>query len=80
MLDVVADELGRRRPVKVPVPLLTPALSSLWVGLVTPADTGLARALVDSLRVETVVEDPSGAARFDVEPAPFAQTVQSALR
>jgi uncharacterized protein YbjT (DUF2867 family) len=80
MLDVVARALGRRPPVKVPVPLLSPRLSSLWVGLMTPADTGLARALVDSLRVETIVTDPSGMARFDIEPAPFAETVQSALK
>ena len=36
MLDRMADVLGRRRRPKVPVPFLTPRLSSLWIGLVTP--------------------------------------------
>src|SRR4051794_92491 len=79
MLDTVALELGRRRPAMVPVPLLTPRLSSLWIGLVTPVDTGVARPLIEGLSTETVVTDPSGAALFDVEPAPFAETVRAAL-
>jgi uncharacterized protein YbjT (DUF2867 family) len=80
MLDAVARELGRREPLKVPVPLLTPRLSSLWIGLVTPVDAGVARPLVEGLSTETVVTDTSGARRFDVEPAPFAETVRAALR
>jgi uncharacterized protein YbjT (DUF2867 family) len=79
MLDVVAEALGRRRPLKLPAPLISPALSSLWIGLVTPVDTGVARPLVEGLRTETVVRDPSGAALFDIEPAPFAETVRAAL-
>ena len=80
MLDVVADALGRRAPLKLPVPLLSPRLSSLWVGLVTPADPALARALIDSLEIETVVTDPAAMERFDVRPAPFAETVRKAVR
>ena len=38
----------------IPVPLLSPRLSSLWVGLVTPVPAGLARPLVESLRNEVV--------------------------
>jgi uncharacterized protein YbjT (DUF2867 family) len=79
MLDAVARELGRREPPRIPVPLLSPALSSLWIGLVTPVDTGVARPLVEGLSTETVVTDPSGAALFDVEPKPFAETVRDAL-
>ena len=79
MLAVVARALGRRPPVMVPVPLLTPALSSLWIGLVTPVDAGVARPLIEGLSTETVVTDPSGAAPFDVEPTPFAATVRRAL-
>ena len=50
--------------------LLTPWLSSLWIGLVTPVDAGVARPLVEGLSTETVVTDPSGAALFDVKPTP----------
>jgi uncharacterized protein YbjT (DUF2867 family) len=80
MLGVMARALGRREPLMVPVPLLTPKLSSLWIGLVTPVDPGVARPLIEGLSTETVVRDPSGARLFDVEPAPFPDTVQSALR
>jgi hypothetical protein len=41
---------GLRPRVLVPVPLLTPQLSSQWVGLVTPVPAGLAMPLVESLR------------------------------
>ena len=38
------------------VPVLTPRLSSYWVALVTPVETGLVRPLVDGLKSEMVVE------------------------
>ncbi len=80
MLGVMAQALGRREPLMVPVPLLTPKLSSLWIGLVTPVDAGVARPLIEGLSTETIVRDPAGARLFDVDPAPFAETVRSALR
>jgi uncharacterized protein YbjT (DUF2867 family) len=79
MLDVMADALGKRRRPRVPVPLLTPGLSSLWIGLVTPVDADVARPLVEGLATKTVVTDPSGARLFDVEPRPFAETLETAL-
>jgi uncharacterized protein YbjT (DUF2867 family) len=80
MLDVMADALGKRRRPRVPVPLLTPSLSSLWIGLVTPVDAGVARPLVEGLATETVVTDASGAALFDVDPQPFADALEQAIR
>jgi uncharacterized protein YbjT (DUF2867 family) len=62
MIDAVAAALGRRAPVRITVPVLTPALSSLWVGLVTPVDAGVARPLIEGLSTETVVSDPAGMA------------------
>jgi uncharacterized protein YbjT (DUF2867 family) len=79
MLATVADALGKRPPLMLPVPLLTPTLSSLWIGLVTPVDSGVARPLIEGLSTETVVTDSSGAAHFDVQPRPFADTVRIAL-
>jgi uncharacterized protein YbjT (DUF2867 family) len=79
MLDVMADALGKRRRPRVPVPLLTPGLSSLWIGLVTPVDADVARPLVEGLATKTVVTDPSGARLFDIEPRPFAETLETAL-
>ncbi len=79
MLDRMARVMGKRPRPKLAVPLLSPRLSSLWLGLVTPVDTGIARPLVEGLRTETVVTDPSGAALFDVEPLPFDETLRRAL-
>ena len=61
MLDLMADALGVRRRPRVPVPLITPWLSSLWIGLVTPVDPGVARPLIEGLSTPTVVTDGSGA-------------------
>jgi uncharacterized protein YbjT (DUF2867 family) len=60
MMDEMAKAIDRRPPIRVTVPVLTPRLSSLWVGLVTPVDTGVARPLIEGLSHETVVTDPSG--------------------
>ncbi|MEU6366857.1 SDR family oxidoreductase [Streptomyces sp. NPDC046931] len=48
---------GLPRRVVVPVPVLTPGLSSLWVGLVTPVPASLARPLTESLRHEVVCRE-----------------------
>lgn len=79
MLDRMALALGTYRRPRLPVPLLTPRLSSLWIGLVTPVDAGIARPLVEGLSTETTVTDPSGAALFDVEPAPFDDALRAAI-
>ena len=55
MMQIYAEEAGLHRRIMVPVPVLTPKLSSLWMGLVTPLDPGLAAPLVESLRSEAVV-------------------------
>jgi uncharacterized protein YbjT (DUF2867 family) len=60
MIDELARALGRRPPLRLTVPVLTPGLSSLWIGLVTPVDAGVARPLIEGLAVETVVTDSSG--------------------
>jgi uncharacterized protein YbjT (DUF2867 family) len=60
MIDELARALGRRPPLRLTVPILSPRLSSLWIGLVTPVDAGVARPLIEGLAAETVVTDPSG--------------------
>ncbi len=57
MMAIYAEEAGLKRRRLIPVPLLTPRLSSHWVGLVTPVPVSLARPLVDSLVNEVVVRD-----------------------
>jgi hypothetical protein len=58
MMERTAVVLGRRRPLVVKVPVLTPRLSSYWVALVTPVETGLVRPLVDGLASEMLVHEP----------------------
>jgi len=79
MLDRMAAVLDLRKRPRIPVPLITPWLSSLWIGLVTPVDAGVARPLVEGLAVPTVVTDPSGAALFDVDPIGFDEALRRAL-
>jgi uncharacterized protein YbjT (DUF2867 family) len=79
MLDLMADTLGLRRRPRIPVPLLTPWLSSHWIGLVTPVDAGVARPLIEGLSTDTTVTDPSGMALFDFQPRSFAQALREAL-
>ena len=78
MVERVARIRGRRRPI-VEVPVLTPALSSLWLALVTPVTSKVARPLVDGLRNETVVRDDSIRALVPFEPTPFDEAVRIAL-
>jgi uncharacterized protein YbjT (DUF2867 family) len=80
MLDRMAAVLGLRRRPRVPVPLLTPWLSSLWIGLVTPVDAGIARPLIEGLAAPTVVTDRSGAELFeDVQPVGFDEALRRAV-
>ena len=57
LIQMMAQERGLRRRVIVPVPVLTPWLSSLWIHLVTPVSARLARPLAEGLRNRVVVND-----------------------
>jgi uncharacterized protein YbjT (DUF2867 family) len=79
MLDRMASVLGLRRRPRLPVPLITPWLSSLWIGLVTPVDAGVARPLIEGLAEPTVVTDRRGAALFDIQPIGFDEALRRAV-
>jgi uncharacterized protein YbjT (DUF2867 family) len=79
MLDRMAIAMGVGPRRKLPVPFITPWLSALWLGLVTPVDTKVARPLVEGLTTATVVTDPSGAQPFDISPESFDEALQRAL-
>lgn len=78
MMHRYADVAGRRRRPVIKVPLLTPGLSSYWVGLVTPIEWGLARPLVEGLSAEMLVEDPPPPGLND-HPLTFEEAVREAL-
>lgn len=56
-MQVYAEVAGLRRRLIVVLPWLTPAIASLWIGLVTPMPSGLARPLIESLECDAVVTD-----------------------
>jgi uncharacterized protein YbjT (DUF2867 family) len=67
------------RRLMIPVPVLTPRLSSYWCNLVTPVPAAIARPLIEGLRNEVVVRDPEPARAFDVEPSSYETAVQRAI-
>ncbi|HET7484999.1 MAG TPA: NAD(P)H-binding protein [Solirubrobacterales bacterium] len=79
MLDRMALAMGARARPKLPAPFITPWLSALWLGLVTPVDVKVARPLVEGLTTATVVTDPSGAEPFGISPEPFDEALRRAL-
>ena len=56
LLQVMAEERGLPRRIIIPVPVLTPFLSSLWIHLVTPVSARMARPLAEGLRNRVVVQ------------------------
>ena len=78
MMRRVAKIQGRKFLV-MPVPLLTPQLSSLWLSLVTDVDTQTARALVDSMTNEVVVKNDSIRALVPFDPMGYDEAVRQAL-
>jgi uncharacterized protein YbjT (DUF2867 family) len=82
MMQQYAEAAGLRRRIIIPVPVLTPRLSSGWVGLVTPVPYTLAKRLVESLKNEVVASDDrirSLIADPDGGLTPFKRAVQLAL-
>ena len=74
-----ARQRGLRRRM-ISVPALTPRLSSLWLGLVTPVYARIGRKLIDSLRNASVVTDPLASDDFDVRPVGIETAIRSAIR
>ena len=63
----------------LPVPLLTPHLSGLWLALVTPAQARVGRALVEGLKNPTVVRSSAARDAFQIEPTPLRVALAKAI-
>ena len=74
-----ARQRGLRR-VMIRVPVLTPWLSSLWLGLVTPLYARVGRKLAESIKHPTVVRDPSALEVFPVRPRGMREAIAAAIR
>ncbi len=78
----IMREYARQRGLRrwlIPVPVLTPRLSSLWLALVTPVYARIGRKLVESMRNPTVVRDHSALQAFDIRPRGLAAAIARAL-
>ena len=78
----IMQEYARQRGLKcwmIPVPLLSPRLSSLWLGLVTPVYARVGRKLVDSLRNPTVVTNTNARKAFPIQPRGVRDAIARAL-
>jgi uncharacterized protein YbjT (DUF2867 family) len=76
------QEYARQRGLKrwmIPVPLLTPHLSSLWLGLVTPIYARVGKKLVESLRNPTLVSNDLSASAFSIRPRSVREAIARAL-
>ena len=73
-----ARQVGLRRAL-VRVPLATPRISGLWLSVVTPVYASIGRALIESLRHDTLVRDGSAREVFPIRPRGFQKAIERAL-
>jgi uncharacterized protein YbjT (DUF2867 family) len=79
----IMREYARQRGLRrwmISVPVLTPRLSSLWLGLVTPVHARVGRKLIDSIRHPTLVRDDAARRAFPIEPVGVREAIARALR
>jgi uncharacterized protein YbjT (DUF2867 family) len=73
-----AGQRGLRR-LMIPVPFLTPWLSSLWLGLTTPVYARVGRKLIESVEYETTVRDDRALRVFPIHPMGLSRAIQRAI-
>ena len=80
-MDLMREYASQRKLKRLflPVPLLTPWLSGLWLALITPLLARIGRKLIDSIRTSTVVTDESALRDFAVRPRGFREAIARAL-
>jgi uncharacterized protein YbjT (DUF2867 family) len=79
LMRIYAEERDLRRPM-LPVPVLSPRLSSYWLALITPLQARVGAKLIDSIRHDTVVDDPGPARTFDIAPRGVREAVRRAIQ
>jgi uncharacterized protein YbjT (DUF2867 family) len=80
MMQKFAEISGLRKRKIIQVPVLTPKLSSLWIGFVTPVPTSLARPLVESLISEVVVDENKSITKIIPLPPEGLLTVSQSIQ
>ncbi len=79
IMQSTAEVMGLKRYF-IPVPLLTPRLSSYWLGIFTPVPVSIARALIEGLKSEVVRQNHIADTLFNFRPMPFKEVVAKALQ
>ena len=79
LMQTYAEAAGLRKRIIVPVPVLTPRLSSLWIHLVTPLDAHIARPLAEGLRNRVVCRNDLAARLMPQELHTTRQAIDAAL-
>jgi uncharacterized protein YbjT (DUF2867 family) len=79
IMQVMAAALGLRKRIIIPVPVLTPRLSSLWIHLVTPISHRIARPLAEGLRNRVVCRDDSAARLMPQRLLTIREAIDAAL-
>jgi hypothetical protein len=64
----------------IPIPVLTPHLSSIWVNFITPLPASYGRPLIEGLRDEVIVYDPSAMEDFNIILLSYKEAIQLALK
>lgn len=80
LMRICAEELELPRRILITTPVLTPRLSSLWIGLVTPVSARLARPLAEGLRNRMVVTSDDVTRLMPHETLPVREAIRRALR
>ncbi len=80
LMVIMAEELGLPRRVIVPLPVLTPRLSSGWISLVTPVSYRIAKPLAEGLRNRVVVTNDLTRRLMPHEPMGVREAISTALR
>ena len=78
IMNEYARQRGLRR-VMISIPVLTPRLSSLWLGLVTPVYARVGRKLIDSMRNATIVKNPLALDLFPLRPKGLREIIRRAI-
>ncbi|TWU00952.1 SDR family oxidoreductase [Stieleria varia] len=79
IMQIMSTALGLRKRVIFPVPVLTPRLSSLWIGLVTPVSSNIARPLAEGLRNRTVCRNDEARRLMPGECFGIQESIEAAL-
>ena len=79
MMIQTAEVMGLKRYL-IPVPVLSPKLSSYWLTLFTPVPFNVSSSLIEGLKSEVIIQNDNAKTFFDIQPQDFQSSVKKALQ